>query len=172
MTRLPPENTVETCHECGSEVEVGFHCGFVTKCPHCNSRLVACNKCFDLQQEQGIDQICDWNKETNLCFRLRGESPLKIQALKEINVLLPYINKLQGRPVDEFHVIEMPEGVSFIHYTNSIFIEYRHLGLTIRFDDNILQPENEWTVYTADDEGCFVVPVWFVNPQTKKFTYA
>ena len=84
MTRLPPENTVETCHECGSEVEVGFHCGFVTKCPHCNSRLVACNKCFDLQQEQGIDQICDWNKETNLCFRLRGESPLKIQALKEI----------------------------------------------------------------------------------------
>lgn len=64
---------IEVCAECESEVEKDLaENEFSFTCPHCGKCVMACSKCIFLQQQANNGKYtCDWDKETNTCFRNR-----------------------------------------------------------------------------------------------------
>ena len=61
----------ERCPHCENEIEMRWDTdkrGFEAKCPACGQRLMLCDEC---RHDESCRQSCDYDSETDTCFRRR-----------------------------------------------------------------------------------------------------
>lgn len=77
---IPPHNSMEgnlvleMCPNCDREVEMVWNIaekGFQSVCPYCGERLMLCDECLHQGEDGEYTDNCDYDRETDTCWRSR-----------------------------------------------------------------------------------------------------
>lgn len=90
---------------------------------------------------------------------------IKEQAKQDINEILPFIEKINGKTPEQVESMPLPKDAILERVNENRFIlDYKHLGIDLDIENGIVVQPDEFMVYTEDEEGDASVFFAMVNP--------